>query len=72
MMITILISAVVIFVIGLLCRNRWLEARREKLEAEKKYNERTINIQNRVTDVIQNTKPTNFDGNIKRMYDGEL
>jgi flagellar basal body-associated protein FliL len=72
MMITILISLIVIFIIGLLCRNRWLEAKREKLESENKNNARTINIQNRVTDVIQNTKPTDFDGNIKRMYDGEL
>lgn len=71
-MINILISAAAIFVIGLICRNRWLEAKREKLEAENKYNARIVNIQNRVTDVIQNTKPTDFAGNIKRMHDGEL
>lgn len=72
MMITILISAVVIFVIGLICRNKWLEAKREKLDAENKYNERILNIQNKVIDVSQNAKSTDFDGNIKRMHDRKL
>lgn len=72
MMITILISAVVIFVIGLICRNRWLEARREKLEAEKKYNERILDIQNKVINVTQNTKTADFDGIIKRMHNRKL
>ena len=71
-MINILISTIVIFVIGLICRNRWLEAKRERLDAENKYNERILDIQNKVIDVTQNTKPTDFDGNIKRMHNHEL
>ena len=71
-MINILISTIVIFVIGLICRNRWLEAKRERLDAENKYNERILDIQNKVIDVTQNIKHTDLDGVAKRVFDREL
>lgn len=71
-MINILISAAAIFVIGLICRNRWLEAKRERLDAENKYNERILDIQNKVIDVTQNIKHTDLDGVAKRVFDREL
>lgn len=71
-MITIVTSAIVIFFIGLLCRNRWLEIKRDELEAKSKYESNILDIQNKVIDVTQNTKHTDFDGNIKRMHNREL
>jgi len=42
------------------------------LQQNLKTTNKIIDIQNKVIDVVQNTKPTDLDGNIERMRNGEL
>ncbi len=52
--------------------NKKLKKENQELENTVKDNSKIIDIQQKVIDVTENTKPSDFDGNIKRMQDGKL
>lgn len=52
--------------------NKKLKKENQELENTVKDNSKIIDIQAKVIDVTENTKPSDFDGNIKRMQDGKL
>ena len=52
--------------------NRNLKNLKKELESRLEENGKIIDIQQKVIDVTENTKPSDFDGNIKRMQDGKL
>lgn len=63
--------------IGIVCfftlrSNRNLKNLNKELESQLEENGKIIDIQQKVIDVTENTKPSDFDGNIKRMQDGKL
>lgn len=61
-----------IFSFLLLRSNRHLKEQNKILDEQLQDNTKIIDIQQRVIDVTENTKPSDFDGNIKRMQDGKL
>ncbi|RTL11868.1 MAG: hypothetical protein EKK56_07975 [Flavobacteriaceae bacterium] len=68
------ISVIAIGIVGflLLRSNRHLKELNKTLEEQATNNNKIIDIQQKVLDVTENTKPSNFDGNIKRMQDNKL
>lgn len=52
--------------------NKHLAKKNEELNLKSKDQANTIEIQNKVIDVVKQTKAVDFDSNIKRMQDGEL
>ena len=52
--------------------NKKLKKENQELENTVKDNSKIIDIQQKVIDVTESTKPSDFDGNIKRMQDGKL
>ncbi len=61
-----------IFSFLLLRSNRHLKEQNEILDGRLQVTEKIIDIQRKVIDVTENTKPSDFDGNIKRMQDDKL
>jgi preprotein translocase subunit YajC len=61
-----------IFSFLLLRSNRRLKEQNKILDEQLQDNTKIIDIQAKVIDVTENTKPSDFDGNIKRMQDGKL
>ena len=61
-----------IFSFLLLRSNRYLKEQNKILDKQLQDNTKIIDIQQKVIDVTENTKPSDFDGNIKRMQDGKL
>jgi hypothetical protein len=55
-----------------LSSNNRLKKKNNDLQNQVIDNNKLVDIQQRVIDVTENTKPSDFDGNIKRMQDGEL
>ena len=64
------VTSIVCFLI--LRSNRNLKKLNKELESYLEENGKIIDIQQKVIDVTENTKPSDFDGNIKRMQDGKL
>lgn len=52
--------------------NKNLKQENKSLKEQNEDINKIIDIQAKVIDVTENTKPSNFDGNIKRMQDGKL
>lgn len=52
--------------------NRHLKEQNKILDKQLQDNTKLIDIQAKVIDVTENTKPSDFDGNIKRMQDDKL
>lgn len=52
--------------------NKHLKEQNKILDEQLQNNTKIIDIQQKVIDVTENTKPSDFDGNIKRMQDGKL
>lgn len=61
-----------IFSFLLLRSNKHLKELNKDLDEQLRDNTKIIDIQQKVIDVTENTKPSDFDGNIKRMQDGKL
>lgn len=61
-----------IFSLLTLSANNKLKKKNNELQNQVTDNNKLVDIQQRVIDVTENTKPSDFDGNIKRMQDGEL
>ena len=61
-----------IFSFLMLRSNRHLKELNKDLDEQLRDNTKIIDIQQKVIDVTENTKPSDFDGNIKRMQDGKL
>jgi len=53
-------------------KNTGLSKENVRLQQNLKTTDKIIDIQNKVIDVSQNTKPTNLDGNIERMRNNKL
>lgn len=71
------LQSISVGLIGMVCfltlrSNRHLKNLNKELESHLKENDKIIDIQQKVIDVTENTKPSDFDGNIKRMQDGKL
>lgn len=52
--------------------NKHLKEQNKILDEQLQDNTKIIDIQQKVIDVTENTKPSDFDGNIKRMQDDKL
>lgn len=52
--------------------NKHLKEQNKILDEQLQDNAKIIDIQQKVIDVTENTKPSDFDGNIKRMQDDKL
>ena len=52
--------------------NRNLKKKNNDLQEQLQDTTKIIDIQQKVIDVTENTKPSDFDGNIKRMQDDKL
>lgn len=52
--------------------NKHLKEQNKILDEQLQNNTKIIDIQQKVIDVTENTKPSDFDGNIKRMQDDKL
>lgn len=52
--------------------NKHLKEQSKILDEQLQNNTKIIDIQQKVIDVTENTKPSDFDGNIKRMQDDKL
>lgn len=61
-----------LFSLFTLSSNNRLKKKNNDLQNQVTDNNKLVDIQQRVIDVTENTKPSDFDGNIKRMQDGEL
>lgn len=61
-----------IFSLFILRANSKLKKKNNELQNQVTDSNKLVDIQQRVIDVTENTKPSDFDGNIKRMQDGEL
>lgn len=61
-----------IFSLLLLRSNRNLKEQNEILDGRLQITEKIVDIQRKVINVTENTKPSDFDGNIKRMQDDKL
>lgn len=61
-----------LFSLFTLSSNSKLKKKNNDLQNQVTDNNKLVDIQQRVIDVTENTKPSDFDGNIKRMQDGEL
>ncbi len=71
------IQSIGVGLVGIFCfltlrSNRNLKKQNEAIKAQLRDNDKIIDIQQKVIDVTENTKPSDFDGNIKRMQDGKL
>jgi len=66
------ISILGIITLFLYGKNSKLSKDNTCLQQNLKTTNKIIDIQNKVIDVVQNTKPTDLDGNIERMRNGEL
>ena len=53
-------------------KNSKLTRENKELQQSLESSNRVVEIQNKVINVTQNTKPTDFDGNLQRMRDGKL
>ena len=53
-------------------KNSKLTQENAKLQQDLKVNDQIIDIQNKVIDAAQNTKPTDLDGNLERMHKDKL
>lgn len=61
-----------IFTLYILGRNSKLSKQNDGLNSDIKEQAKTIEIKDKVINVVQNTKSTNIDGNIKRMCNKKL
>lgn len=61
-----------IFTLYILGKNSKLSKKNDKLNLDVKEQAKTIEIKDKVINVVQNTKPTDIDGNIKRMRNQKL
>ncbi len=61
-----------IFTLYILGKNSKLSKQNDALNLDVKEQARTIAIKDKVINVVQNTKPTGIDGNIKRMRKNKL
>lgn len=66
------VLALGIFGFLVLRSNTYLKKVNKEIEEQLKDTTKIIDIQAKVIDVTENTKPSDFDGNIKRMQDGKL
>jgi hypothetical protein len=56
----------------LLGRNSWLSKQNKKLNQDNSNQVKTIDVQKKVINIAKNTKPTDIDGNLKRMRSNKL
>lgn len=68
----LVISALGFLSLVLLGRNSSLSKQNKKLNQENSNQVKTIDAQKRVINVAKNTKPTDIDGNLKRMRSRKL
>lgn len=61
-----------IFTLYILGKNSKLSKKNDKLNLDVKEQSKTIEIKDKVISVVQNTKDTDIDGNIKRMRNKKL
>jgi len=61
-----------VFTLYILGRNSKLSKQNDELNLDVKEQAKTIEIKDKVINVVQNTKPTDIDGNIKRMQKNKL
>lgn len=61
-----------IFTLYILGRNSKLSKQNDELNLDVKEQAKTITIKDKVINVVQNTKPTDINGNIERMRKNKL
>lgn len=61
-----------VFTLYILGKNSKLSKQNDALNSDIKEQAKTIEIKDKVINVVQNTKPTNIDGNIERMRKNKL
>ena len=61
-----------VFTLYILGKNSKLSKQNDKLNLDVKEQAKTIEIKDKVINVVQNTKSTDIDGNIKRMRNQKL
>lgn len=61
-----------VFTLYILGKNSKLSKQNDELNLDVKEQAKTIEIKDKVINVVQNTKPTNIDGNIERMRKNKL
>lgn len=66
------ISALGFLSLVLLGRNSSLSKQNKKLNQENSNQVKTIHVQKKIINVAKNTKPTDIDGNLKRMRSRKL
>lgn len=71
------LQSISVGLIGIVCfftlrSNKNLKNLNKELESHLEENGKIIDIQQKVIDVTESTKPSDFDGNIKRMQDDKL
>ena len=60
------------FTVYILKRNKDLSLENNNLTKDNLTKDKIVEIQDKVINVVQNTKPTDIDGNIKRMRNKKL
>lgn len=60
------------FSLLVLGENSRLKKKNDELKSQASCSNKIIDIQQKVIDVTENTKPSDFDGNIKLMQDGKF
>ena len=61
-----------VFTLYILGKNSKLSKQNDALNSDIKERAKTIEIKDKVINVVQNTKPTNLNGNIERMRSQKL